>query len=47
MQGGADDRYYRPPPADGYGGAGAGQNRTDQGRGGNGNGYPATGDRRY
>jgi hypothetical protein len=47
MQGGADDRYYRPSPADGYGAGGAGQNRTDQGRGGNGNGYPATGDRRY
>ena len=45
MQGGADDRYYRPSPADGYGAGGAGQNRTDQGRGGN--GYPAAGDRRY
>jgi hypothetical protein len=44
---GADDRYYRPSPADGYSAGGAGQGRADQGRGGYGNGYPATGDRRH
>jgi len=44
---GADDRYYRPSPADGYSAGGAGQGRADQGRGGYSNGYPATGDRRH
>jgi hypothetical protein len=47
VQDGADDRYYRPSPADGYAAGGASQGRADQGRDGYGNGYPATGDRRY
>ena len=42
----ADDRYYRPAPADGYAAGGTGQGRADQGRNGYGNGYPASGDRR-
>jgi hypothetical protein len=53
----ADDRYYRPSPADGYAAGSVGQDqagqgraeqgRADQGRAGYGNGYPASGDRRY
>ncbi|HEY4463700.1 MAG TPA: hypothetical protein VGN41_13645, partial [Streptosporangiaceae bacterium] len=46
-QDGADDRYYRPSPADGYAAGGASQGRADRGRGGYGNGYPATRDRGY
>jgi hypothetical protein len=52
VQDGADDRYYRPNPADGYATGdtsrgGNGQGRGDQGRGGYTNGYPVNGDRRY
>ena len=48
-----DDRYYRPPAADGYSAGNASQGRSsqngaDQGRTTDyGNGYPAQGDRRY
>jgi hypothetical protein len=41
----ADDRYYRPSPADEYAAGNAGQGRADQGRAGY--GYPASGDGRY
>jgi hypothetical protein len=37
-QGGTDDGYYRPAPADGYGAGGAGQNGAGQNGGGHGSG---------
>jgi hypothetical protein len=47
VQDAADNRYYRPSPADGYAGGGVGQDGPGQGRADYGNGYPASGDRRY